>query len=135
MTVTRTRLPKATLDGVGLRARGYCERCRRFLRGLYSHHHRIPRGMGGSRDVLLSHPSNIVLLCGSGTTGCHGWIERNRADAYALGWLVDRYTAGEPTDPRLVPIYRDDNPGFMIPGPGRWFALVERVAAYDVDSA
>src|SRR5882724_10345243 len=33
-------------------------------------HHLIPRSLGGS-DV----PDNLVPLCGSGTTGCHGAVE------------------------------------------------------------
>lgn len=39
-------------------------------------HHVISRGQGGD-DV----PANIVALCGSGTTGCHGEIENNNVSA------------------------------------------------------
>ncbi len=37
-----------------------------------SQHHVLPRGQGGDDD-----PANLVSLCGSGTTGCHGLIEAN----------------------------------------------------------
>jgi hypothetical protein len=82
--------------------------------------------MGGTRDPLAGHPSNIVLLCGSGTTGCHGWIEDHREDALETGWLLYQWTGGERTDPRLCPIWRP-RVGWMIPGPQRWFAMVEKV--------
>ncbi|MDX1747787.1 MAG: hypothetical protein R3324_17785 [Halobacteriales archaeon] len=37
-----------------------------------NHHHRLPRSRGGPDD-----PFNVVPVCGSGTTGCHGRIEHN----------------------------------------------------------
>jgi 5-methylcytosine-specific restriction endonuclease McrA len=39
-------------------------------------HHLIPRSLGG-----VWTESNIVGLCGSGTTGCHGDIEHHHLDA------------------------------------------------------
>lgn len=50
--------------------------------------HRCARGMGGSRNPLRSTPANGVPLCGSGTTGCHGWTEHHPTDAGALGWRL-----------------------------------------------
>ena len=44
--------------------------------------------MGGSKNPALNKASNILLLCGSGTTGCHGWVESNREEAYDAGLLV-----------------------------------------------
>ncbi|MFC6938198.1 hypothetical protein ACFQHO_53270 [Actinomadura yumaensis] len=44
---------------------------------------------------------NLVLVCGSGTTGCHGRIEGNRAWAESLGYLVRRGVAG----PGEVPVW------------------------------
>lgn len=57
-------------------------------------HHRIPRGRGGTND-----PANLITLCGSGTTGCHGYLERERLTAYRGGYLL--HTG---TDPTTVPI-------------------------------
>ena len=57
---------------------------------LYSIHHRCPRRMGGSSDVEINVPSNLVTLCGTGTTGCHGWIESHREQATEQGWLLAR---------------------------------------------
>lgn len=62
-------------------------------------HHRRPRSMGGTRSVAINGPSNLVTLCGSGTEGCHGWVESNRKIAYALGWLVPSWA-----DPEEWPI-------------------------------
>jgi hypothetical protein len=77
---------------VFMRAGYRCERCGKRLseNGYVSVHHRKPRGMGGSKGVELNLPSNLMLLCGSGTTGCHGYIESNRSEAYEQGWLVYR---------------------------------------------
>jgi len=59
--------------------------------------------MGGTVDPDVDLPSNIGLLCGSGTTGCHGWVERNRTAAEAEGWLVPRRDPRRPAD---VPVCR-----------------------------
>lgn len=88
------------------RAGGQCERCGQGLRFsdrgyAWSLHHRQPRGMGGSRAPYVNLPSNLLVLCGSGVTGCHGWVEANRRDALELGLLVSR-AAG--TEPVLVPV-------------------------------
>lgn len=66
--------------------------------GNSSVHHRKLRSQGG-RDVV----SNLVLLCGSGSSGCHG-ITHNppRGDekvAIADGWIVE---SGE--DPATIAI-------------------------------
>lgn len=90
-----------------------CQRCSRNLIGQRgSIHHRVPRGLGGSKDdalaramgyyvVDLNSLSNLVLICGTGTTGCHGEIESRRTQAYEDGWLVHREI-----DPATVPILR-----------------------------
>jgi 5-methylcytosine-specific restriction protein A len=71
-----------------------CVRCGNVVSGEpgrdFSLQHRIPRGMGGSRDPRLNLPSNLILLDGSGTTGCHGEVESHRADAETDGYLVPR---------------------------------------------
>lgn len=76
------------------RAGNACEIC--GVRG-ENIHHRKPRGMGGTK--FEGGPENLLLLCGSGTTGCHGWIEANREEARMQGWLVDRHEL-----PHRVPV-------------------------------
>jgi hypothetical protein len=53
-----------------------------------NYHHRLRREFGDER------PENYIHLCGSGTTGCHGWIEHNRTESYEKGWLVK--STGDP---------------------------------------
>lgn len=81
-----------------------CVRCGagRSMFGL-NVHHRTPRGMGGSKDPLLSLPCNLITLCGSGTTGCHGWVESHRDAAARFGYLVPRGV-----DPATVPVMYAD---------------------------
>lgn len=45
--------------------------------------HRKNRGQGGAWA-----PSNGIDVCGSGTTGCHGYIHANPAEAVENGWTV-----------------------------------------------
>lgn len=68
------------------RSGGLCELCQR--EPMTNIHHRKPRGMGGTRRPWVDEPSNLIALCGSGTTGCHGWIESHRADSYDRGLLL-----------------------------------------------
>lgn len=68
------------------RAGGACELC--FRPDANNVHHRRPRGMGGSKLGWIDEPENLLFLCGSGTTGCHGFIESRRAASYQLGWLL-----------------------------------------------
>lgn len=60
----------------------------------YSIHHRKPRGMGGTRDPEINSSTNLILLCGSGTTGCHGWVESRRATAKNWGLLLSKHVKG-----------------------------------------
>ena len=95
---------RATINLVWNRDQSRCFICCRLLlygNGGYSIHHRRPRGMGGSKDPVTNSPANLLLLCGSGTSGCHDRIERGRLEARSNGWLVPYYD-----DPRLVPALR-----------------------------
>jgi hypothetical protein len=79
-----------------------CFRCRRGLRweerGFgWSMHHRKPRASGGTSNPVIGKASNAVTLCGSGTTGCHGWVESHRVEALEDGLLLS-------TNGRDVPV-------------------------------
>lgn len=41
-----------------------------------------------------------MLLCGSGTTGCHGWVHGHPREAYRLGLLVHSWH-----EPATVPVF------------------------------
>jgi 5-methylcytosine-specific restriction protein A len=86
------------------RDRWSCTRCGRSIAGGergrdWSVQHRIPRGMGGSRDERLNLPSNLLVLCGSGVTRCHGDVETHREIAHVEGFLLHRIQ-----DPTEVPL-------------------------------
>lgn len=67
--------------------------CVRCGRRASNWHERVSRGRGGPRDSF-----NAVPICGSGTTGCHGWVTEHSAEAEAEGLYVRgsfvRSTAG-----------------------------------------
>lgn len=88
----------ATRAIVYARAGQRCELCGEYAYG-GSVHHRRPRGMGGDKRPETSSPANALLLCGQGNTGCHGWVESHRLEAYDLGLLLRRWQ-----DPRLEPV-------------------------------
>jgi len=69
---------------------GICELCHRAPG---NRHHRQ------GRDPYNSVPSNILLACGSGTTGCHGLIHRE------VEWALERgYIVPDSWDPRVTPV-------------------------------
>jgi hypothetical protein len=84
---------------------GWCVRCGLTVADSpHSIHHRIRRSQGGSHD-----PENLILLCGSGTTGCHGWVHAHPAEARDSGWLLKSHE-----DPLAVPVaYARPGGGFM----------------------
>lgn len=72
--------------------------------GDYSLQHRRARGMGGSRLPDTNLTSNLVLVCGSATTGCHGHIESHRVEAIGRGFNVPQGTLRRPSVPADVPL-------------------------------
>lgn len=110
------------VDAVCERAGHSCEICLSGVgdrRGIdYSIHHRRPRQMGGTRWSGSNSPSNLMLLCGSGTTGCHGVVESHRSGAVAGGWLVMSRD-----DPATVPV---------LIGRERWVLLTADATYEDV---
>ena len=66
---------------VELRDEGVCQKCRRGLP--INRHHRKDRSLGG-----LTVVENLMLLCGSGVTGCHGYVTSHPDDACREGWAV-----------------------------------------------
>lgn len=87
-------LPKATPRGTGpstsvrelvLERDGYaCVCCGRSVIGWpYSIHHRKRRSQGGRHT-----PENLITLCGSGTTYCHGHVHAHIGSSLDLGRLL-----------------------------------------------
>lgn len=109
------RMDKASVELVKLRAKGACERCGTTTAARWSVHHRRPRGMGGTKRGNVHSVSNLLFLCGSGTEGCHGWVESNRAVAYESGLLL--YQADNPlqvpVELRVGRVLLDDEGGWQ----------------------
>ena len=80
---------RATADGwVKLRTEklGPCRVCQTPFKPTL--HHIVSKSLGGD-DVA----DNLVPLCGSGTTGCHGLVEAR--EPWACSLLGQRFTAAE----------------------------------------
>jgi hypothetical protein len=88
-----------TVSGVVDRDAGHCVRCGDPVFGArgegWSIQHRKKRSAGVDNSA-----SNLVLVCGNGVTGCHGWIEDHPTQAaHEGGWSVSRYA-----EPAQVPV-------------------------------
>lgn len=75
------------------RSAGRCEVC--GVGRVTEHHHRRPRGRGGTRCGAVGLASNGLAVCHA----CHRMIESHRAVALLLGWLV-----GSTASPPGVPV-------------------------------
>lgn len=74
---------------------GGCVRCGRS--GGNTHHRKLRVHCTKAEVHLLT---NMIVLCGSGTTGCHGWVHRHPEESYKAGWLVRSWE-----DPESVPVF------------------------------
>lgn len=108
--MTAATVTPATVRAVFAREEGCCARCGKTITGErgrdWSVHHRRPRGSGGSSLTWVNLAGNLLVLCGSGVTGCHGWVESNRERALANGYLVRATSRWIPADlPVLHSLY------------------------------
>lgn len=85
-----------------------CEICGK-VRGNSSHHRR--NQSQGGRHIL----SNLMWLCGDGTTGCHGWVTENPAMAERNGWTIQ----GTQVQPWESPCRRRDE-SVLLDNEGGW---------------
>ena len=75
-----------------------CVRCGKRSRWSgFSRHHRRLRSHPWPG---LHEPSNLILLCGSGSDGCHGYVHAHPSEARVNGWMV----SGFEEHPELVPV-------------------------------
>lgn len=114
-----TGFPADVVELIWDRDKGSCARCGRGLvrerRGVdWAIHHRAPRGVGGAgkKAAWVNRASNGVCLC----TDCHNAVERDRAAASIVGWLVSRLSTDRPTDIAICHalhgvVYLDDDGG------------------------
>lgn len=85
------------------RAEGCCERCGQWG-GLTLHHRRKKsQSKGGGWSI-----PNCVMVHGSGTTGCHGWIESNPDAAEIEGFHCRPWQ-----DPAAIPVLYRGSMAFL----------------------
>jgi hypothetical protein len=68
-------------------------------------------GVSGARAEVTNAAANLVVLCGTGTTGCHGWAESNIAAAQLEGFVLEQWQdpASEPLTLHIGRVFlRDD---------------------------
>ncbi|TDW30993.1 hypothetical protein EDD25_2781 [Cryobacterium psychrophilum] len=87
--------PRSVTDQVDRRDLYRCMRCGVAIDG-GSRHHRQRRQVGGH-----SLPQ-LVLLCGSGTTGCHGWVHAHPQQSREHGYIVRTHVPDPATIPVLI---------------------------------
>lgn len=79
-----------------------------------NYQHRKNKGQGGKYSG-----SNGLAACGSGTTGCHGYIHAHPAESYANGWSV-RSTL----DPAEVPVLIRQSFWALLDDEGNYHAVI-----------
>ena len=98
------RMPKWLADYVLERSGWACDWCGHSIVGQpFSRQHRRARGSGGRAGGEMHTAANVIVLCGSATTGCHDRAEnQDRAAAYRLGFAI----RGEAQAPEEIPLFR-----------------------------
>ncbi len=75
------KLTSKERERLAARSDGICEKC--GVAQATNWHHRKNRSQGGKNNM-----GNAMHLCGSGNTGCHGYITEHPAESYDKGWSV-----------------------------------------------
>ena len=106
MTAEFTPEVIAVIDG---RSMGVCEVCGNAR--IAEHHHRRPRGSGGTRRADAALASNGLGVCRT----CHRLIHANGNLANVMGWLVRQNThpAAESVVIRGIRMYLDDDGQYL----------------------
>ncbi|MDD7930109.1 hypothetical protein [Microbacterium thalli] len=106
---------------------GACFYCRRPLAwehraapfaGGWSAHHRIDRGNGGRGKKATVTCADGLILCGTGTTGCHGAVSHDKTRAIELGLSIPRLARGPEFDPLNVAATRKDGTKVVLTADG-----------------
>jgi len=118
-------VPRQTREAVIHRDHGQCVACGLTVATLdtpprpvaqFSLQHRVARGMGG-RSVI-DEPHNLLVMCGTGTTGCHGRAEGDPQWARDRGYRVDSWDAPE-TVPVVVAVAPGVDEVYVLDGAAR----------------
>jgi len=96
MSRVAAAIPRENVNIIDGRDGYCCVRCGRRITNNGSRHHRQRRQVGGHGV------ENVVLICGSGTTQCHGWAHANPAAARAVGLIIRTTVADVSAVPLLI---------------------------------
>lgn len=110
-----TGFPDGVKNLVDGRSGGVCEiQIQGCSQVASQYHHRLARGMGGTRQPFVNEASNCLHVC----VDCHSTVEVHRENAYANGWLVSKLSISKPCE---VAVFRwgqwvllDDEGGFEV---------------------
>lgn len=84
-----------------------CQWCGHYVFGEpYSLQHRRARGAGGTSRPGANEPANLIVMCGTATTGCHGHIEVAKDSATARGFRLSLHIPDEDIPDFPVYTYR-----------------------------
>lgn len=95
----RTGPTAAVLAVVKERGGALCMRCQ--VSPSTETHHRIGRGMGGSRRPEVNSAPALVRLCHA----CHHWVSTHPREAEATGWVIRRSDVRPPQEVELVDLF------------------------------
>jgi hypothetical protein len=106
---------RKTCDLVDARDECCCVRCGRSLYSVltFSRHH---RRMRSHSFPGLHETSNVIDVCGSGSTGCHGFIHSHPQFAYSQGWLLHSWDE----HPDRIPIHTYRHGWVLLDDQGNW---------------
>lgn len=83
------QIPQRARETVAVRDGHYCARCGvSIVDRTSSVHHRLARSVGGSTDPRINDLRNLIQLCGSGITGCHGFVHSHPKMSWEHGWII-----------------------------------------------
>jgi 5-methylcytosine-specific restriction endonuclease McrA len=97
---------------------GYaCVRCGQSTIGRpHSIQHRCARQSGGTSDLKANSPANLILLCGSATTMCHGEVTANEdPHDLAAGYRLESWQDPERESVLYVSEYGSGQAAWLLP--------------------
>lgn len=106
-----TGFPPHIIELIDARAENLCEGCGHNW--IHEHHHRAPRGAGGTSNPMRNWPSNCLALC----RDCHRMAESYRNVAKVLGWIIPKsvdHSATEPVLRRGVWVWLSDDGTYTV---------------------
>ena len=100
--MTATGPDLGTRETVARRDAYTCVRCGNPADAAWDGHSIHHRRLRSHPWPGLHEPANLITLCGSGTTGCHGHVHAHPKEARENGWIVSAHQDRPETVPVLT---------------------------------